>query len=73
MYNRGININERNHMSTKAQIKASVRYNQRNVKMIAVGLNKNLDADIIEWIAKQPGSTQGVIKKLIRNEIAAGR
>lgn len=60
-------------MSTEAQINASKRYNQRNVKFIAVGLNKRYDADIIRWLERQPEGTSSTIKRLIRQEIEAGR
>lgn len=55
-------------MATKAQIKASNKYDKENTKQIALRLNKKTDADIIEHLEKQ-GSKQGYIKELIRKDM----
>ncbi len=55
-------------MATKAQIKASNKYDKENTKQIALRLNKKTDADIIEHLEKQ-SSKQGYIKELIRKDM----
>lgn len=55
-------------MATKAQIKASNKYDKENTKQIALRLNKKTDADIIEHLEKQ-SSKQGYIKEVIRKDI----
>lgn len=41
------------------------RYKKKNIKQIALQLNKKTDADIIECLENQPNKI-GFIKKLIR-------
>lgn len=55
-------------MATKAQIKASNKFNKHNTKSIILKLNFNTDADIIKKLEHVP-SKMGYIKKLIREDI----
>lgn len=57
-------------MSTKAQIKASNKYDKENTKSVLLKLNKKTDADIIEMLDAVP-SKMGYIKDLIRQDIEA--
>ena len=50
------------------QVKASIKYNAKNIKQIKMNLNKKTDADIIDHLDKC-NNVQGYIKKLIRNDI----
>lgn len=54
-------------MATKAQIKASNRYNKENTLTICLRLNRANDADIIEAL-ELCDSKQGYIKDLIRKD-----
>lgn len=47
------------------KVKASIRYNEKNVKQIKLALNKKTDADIIA-ILESKDNVQGYIKDLIR-------
>lgn len=51
-----------------AQVKASIKYNAKNVKQIKLNLNLKTDADIIEELASC-GNMQGYIKDLIRKDL----
>ena len=51
-----------------AQSKASMKYNETNVKQLKLALNKKTDADIIEHLDKIHNK-QGYIKELIRRDI----
>lgn len=44
-------------------------YLKSNIKQVRVSLNKKHDADIIDWLGKQP-SASGYIKQLIRTDMA---
>ena len=57
-------------MSTDAQKRAAAKYDAANTRKIVLKLNTRTDADVLEWLAKQPNK-QGAIKKLIRNEMRA--
>ena len=57
-------------MATKAQIKASNKYDKENTKSVLLKLNKKTDADIIELLDAVP-SKMGYIKDLIRQDIEA--
>lgn len=57
-------------MATKAQIKASNKYDKENTKSVLLKLNKKTDADIIEMLDAVP-SKMGYIKDLIRQDIEA--
>lgn len=52
-------------MASKAQIKASNKYNKENTLTVCLRLNKETDKDIIE-ILEYVNSKQGYIKDLIR-------
>lgn len=49
------------------KVKASMKYNQANVKQIKLSLNKKTDADIIA-VLDRCGNVQGYIKDLIRKD-----
>lgn len=51
-----------------ARVKASIKYNAKNVKQVKLNLNLKTDADIIEALAAS-GNMQGYIKDLIRKDI----
>lgn len=53
-------------MASKAQLKASARYDKENTKGIYLKLNKTTDADIIEFL-NNCDNVQGTIKELLRN------
>ena len=55
--------------STKAQIKASMRYNANNTTVVRMALNNKTDADIIQKLT-EVGNKQGYIKELIRKDIS---
>lgn len=55
-------------MATKAQIKASNKYDKENTKQISLRLNKKTDADILDHL-ETVGSKQGYIKELIRQDM----
>lgn len=55
-------------MATKAQVKASNKYDKENTKQISLRLNLRTDADILEHL-ETVGSKQGCIKQLIREDI----
>lgn len=57
-------------MATKAQIKASNKYDKENTKSVLLKLNKKTDADIIKMLDAVP-SKMGYIKGLIRRDIEA--
>lgn len=50
-----------------AQARASMKYNEKNVKQIKLALNKKTDADIID-ILDRCDNVQGYIKGLIRKD-----
>lgn len=52
-------------MASKAQIKASNKYNKDKTLTVCLRLNKETDKDIIE-ILERVNSKQGYIKELIR-------
>ena len=55
-------------MTTKAQSRASAKYDKANTKGIYLKLNKNTDADIIEYL-EEVENVQGYIKTLIRKDM----
>lgn len=52
----------------KAHVKASIKYNAKNVKQVKLNLNRKTDIDIIDHL-DQCGNVQGYIKDLIRKDI----
>lgn len=53
-------------MATKAQSRASAKYDKNHTKGIYLKLNKETDADIINFLSLHAGSNQGLIKELLR-------
>ena len=56
-------------MATKAQIKASNKYDKEKTKSVLVKLNINTDKDIIEYLETVKPSKMGYIKNLIREDM----
>lgn len=52
----------------KANVKASIKYNQENVRQIKLNLNNKTDVDIIKRL-DEVGNKQGYIKELIRKDL----
>lgn len=57
--------------TSDAQIKAVMKYNKANVVKCYLDLNRNTDADIIEYLEKV-GNKQGTIKQAIREHMNKG-
>ncbi len=57
-------------MATKAQSRASAKYDKNHTKGIYLKLNKETDADIINFLSLHAGSNQGLIKELLREYMA---
>lgn len=55
--------------TTEAQKRANAKYDKENTIQKMIKLNKNTDADIIQYLNTLP-NFQGEIKRLIRREIA---
>lgn len=55
-------------MATKAQIKASNKFNKHGTRSVMLRLNFKTDADVIKKLDNVP-SKMGYIKKLIRKDI----
>lgn len=55
-------------LEPSAQVKASIKYNETNVKQIKLNLNIKTDADIIARL-EEIENKQGYIKKLIREDM----
>lgn len=55
-------------ISSESQVRAQAKYDASHTTRFSLKLNNRTDADIIQWLDKQP-SIQGAIKNLIRNEI----
>lgn len=55
--------------TTEAQKRANAKYDKENTTKKMLKLNKNTDADIIQYLNTLP-NFQGEIKRLIRREIA---
>lgn len=51
-----------------AHVKASMRYNAKNVKQIKLNLNYNTDQDIIDKLSSV-GNKQGYLKSLVRRDL----
>ena len=51
-----------------ARVRASMKYNSKNIKQIKLNLNKKTDVDIIQHLDKKD-NVQGYIKKLIRDDM----
>ena len=57
-----------NESTKQARVRASIKYNEVNVKQIKMNLNLKTDADILEHLATV-GNVQGYIKNLIRQDM----
>lgn len=57
-------------MATKAQSRASAKYDKNHTKGVYLKLNKETDADIINFLSVHAGSNQGLIKELLREYMA---
>lgn len=57
-------------MATQAQRKANARYDRAHTRQIVMKLNKNTDADILDWLDSMENK-QGYLKALIRADMAA--
>ena len=55
-------------MTTKAQARATEKYQKENTKLMTIRLNRKTDADIIAKL-EQVESKQGYIKDLIRKDL----
>ena len=55
----------------ESQIKSVMKYNKANVVKFYLDLNKNTDADLIEYL-KTVGNKQGTIKKALREYMNKG-
>ena len=55
-------------MTTKAQIKASNKYNKLNSKQICIRFNKRYDADLITFLESKP-SMAGYIRDLVKKDM----
>ena len=53
---------------SKAQVKASMKYNATNVKQVKLNLNRKADIDIIRHLESKD-NVQGYIKDLIRKDM----
>lgn len=53
---------------SKAQAKATMKWKKENVKRVEINLNKETDADVIQYF-ESAGNTQGEIKRLVRARI----
>ena len=56
-------------MVSKAQVKASNKYDKENTKNINLRLNKKTDKDILDFLETVEPSKMGYIKNLIRKDI----
>ena len=59
-------------MAKEKKYEPQERYDKANTVRVAIKLNKNTDADILEYLEKS-GNKQGLIKALIRQEIERER
>ena len=55
-------------MSTEAQRAAVKRYKDKNIRQINIDFNKVTDADILNWLDKQPNRSKAV-KDALREAI----
>lgn len=55
-------------MYSEAQKKATMKWKKENIKRVELNLNRESDADIIEYFEKT-GNTQGEVKRLVRARI----
>lgn len=55
-------------MVSDAKRKTNMDYDRKNTKLVGMKLNRNTDADILNFLEKQ-GNIQGYLKRLIREDI----
>lgn len=55
-------------MITEAQKRATIRYDQKNIKRVVLKLNKKTDTDIIEYL-KDLENVNKFLKEIIREKI----
>ena len=55
-------------MISDAKRKTNMDYDRKNTKLIGMKLNKNTDADILEYLSTQE-NIQGYLKRLIREDM----
>lgn len=53
---------------TDAKRKTNAKFDRENTKSVTMKLNKRTDADILEYLQKQP-NIQGYLKSLIREDM----
>ena len=58
-------------MATEAQIRANMKYNEKNTTQIKFSFNNKTDADVIAKLQSVPNK-QGYVKELIRRDINEG-
>ena len=65
-------VDEMEHVARKNvkfdKARYDMQYAKENTQQIKFVLNKNIDADIIDWLGTKPNK-QGYIKELIRRDI----
>lgn len=57
-----------NEKTSKAQLKASAKYNKMNTKNFPIKVNKKTEKDIYDYLEKI-GNVNGYIKNLIKEDI----
>lgn len=65
-----VKIKKTNGETEHVKYAAQKKYDKTHTVRMGLKLNKNTDADILEWLEKQT-SKQGAIKELIRAAIEA--
>lgn len=69
-------VGEKEHAVRKTakfdKVKYDMQYAKKNTQQIKFVLNKNIDADIIDWLGTKPNK-QGYIKELIRRDMEQNR
>ena len=55
-------------MVSEAKKKTNMDYDRKNTKLIGMKLNRNTDADILEFLATKE-NIQGYLKQLIREDM----
>lgn len=55
--------------NTEARLRANAKYDALNTVQFRLKLNKNTDAELIEWLNSQPNK-QGYIKELMLADMA---
>lgn len=58
-------------MTDKNKYAPQTKYKKKNIKRISFDFNYATEADLIEWLEKQPNKA-GLIKRLLREEMEKG-